>query len=45
MSYNFNINLGRIFVKWLEGSRTNICFNVLDRNVRNGYGDRIAFYW
>ena len=45
LSYNFNVNKGKIFVKWLEGSKTNICFNVLDRNVRNGYGDRIAFYW
>lgn len=45
LSYNFDINKGRIFVKWLEGSLTNVCFNVLDRNVRNGFGDKIAFYW
>lgn len=45
VSYNFNVDEGRIFVRWLEGSRTNICFNVLDRNVRNGLGERIAFYW
>lgn len=45
LSYNFDINKGRIFMKWFEGSLTNVCFNVLDRNVRNGFGDKIAFYW
>lgn len=45
MSYNFDINKGRVFIKFMEGAMTNVCFNVLDRNVRNGHGDKIAFYW
>ncbi|CAB3225418.1 unnamed protein product [Arctia plantaginis] len=45
MSYNFDINKGNIFVKFMEGAMTNVCFNVLDKNVRNGHGDKIAFYW
>lgn len=45
MSYNFNINEGKIFVKFMEGSITNVCFNVVDKHVRNGYGDKIAFHW
>ncbi|CAG4929373.1 unnamed protein product [Parnassius apollo] len=45
VSYNFDINKGNIFVKWMEGAVTNVCFNLLDRNVRNGYGDKIAYYW
>ncbi|KAJ8890748.1 hypothetical protein PR048_010257 [Dryococelus australis] len=44
-SYNFDITKGPIFIKWLEGATTNICYNLLDRNIRNGLGDKIAFYW
>lgn len=45
LSYNFDISKGDIFVKWMEGAVTNVCFNLLDRNVRNGHGDKIAYYW
>ncbi|XP_028162348.1 acetyl-coenzyme A synthetase [Ostrinia furnacalis] len=45
VSYNFDINKGKIFVKWMEGAVTNVCFNLLDRNVRNGHGEKIAYYW
>lgn len=45
VSYNFDTTKGNVFVKWLEGAVTNVCFNALDRNVRNGHGDKIAFYW
>lgn len=45
VSYNIDITKGKIFVKWLEGAVTNVCFNALDRNVRNGHGDKIAYYW
>lgn len=43
--YNFDVTKGPIFTKWLDGATTNISFNLLDRNVRNGNGDKIAFYW
>lgn len=45
LSYNFDINKGKIFVKCMEGAVTNVCFNLLDRIVRNGQGDKIAYYW
>lgn len=45
VSYNFDISKGDIFVKWMEGAITNVCFNLLDRNIRNGFGDKIAYYW
>lgn len=45
VSYNFDINKGKVFVKWMEGAMTNVCFNLLDRNVRNGHGEKIAYYW
>lgn len=45
LSYNFDISKGPISIKWMEGASTNVCFNLLDRNIKNGHGDKIAFYW
>ncbi|XP_055845640.1 acetyl-coenzyme A synthetase [Episyrphus balteatus] len=45
LQFNFNISKGPIFIKWMEGASTNICYNLLDRNVRNGLGETIAYYW
>lgn len=44
-SYNFDLDEGPISIKWMEGAKTNICYNLLDRNIQNGMGDKIAFYW
>lgn len=44
-TYNFDISQGPIFIKWLEGASTNICYNLLDKNVKNGNADTIAFHW
>lgn len=44
-TYNFDIRKGPIFTKWLEGATTNICYNLLDRNIRSGHGEKIAFFW
>ncbi len=43
--YNFDISKGRIFIKWCEGGQTNVCYNVLDRHVKEGRGNHIAFLW
>ena len=42
---NFDINDGPIEVKWMEGGVTNICYNVVDRIIQNGMGDRVAYIW
>ncbi|KFW63428.1 Acetyl-coenzyme A synthetase, cytoplasmic, partial [Pygoscelis adeliae] len=35
-----------IFIEWMKGATTNICYNLLDRNVNEKkLGDKIAFYW
>ncbi|XP_051175556.1 acetyl-coenzyme A synthetase [Leptopilina boulardi] len=44
-TYNFDLNKGDIFIKWMEGASTNLSFNLLDKNVKNGHGDKVAFYW
>lgn len=45
MEFNFDTRQGKVFIKWMEGAVTNISYNVLDRNVENGLGDNVAFYW
>lgn len=45
MNFNFDISKGPIHIKWMEGASTNICYNLLDRNIKNGHGDKIAFFW
>ncbi|KAM6925331.1 acetyl-coenzyme A synthetase, cytoplasmic isoform 1-T1 [Xenentodon cancila] len=45
-SYNFDVTKGEIFVKFMEGATTNICYNLLDRNVyEKNLADKIAFFW
>lgn len=45
MNFNFDISKGPIFIKWMEGASTNLCYNLLDRNIKNGHGDKVAFFW
>lgn len=45
VNFNFDSSKGPVEIKWLEGATTNICYNLLDRNVRCGNGDKIAYYW
>ncbi|WP_342265401.1 acetate--CoA ligase [Cardinium endosymbiont of Philonthus spinipes] len=45
LNYNFDLQKGPIFIKWMEGGLTNICYNLVDRHVQDGYGDKIAYYW
>ncbi|XP_076208432.1 acetyl-coenzyme A synthetase, cytoplasmic isoform X2 [Aptenodytes patagonicus] len=46
LKYNFDVSKGKIFIEWMKGATTNICYNLLDRNVNEKkLGDKIAFYW
>uniref|UniRef100_A0A8K9XFX7 Acetyl-coenzyme A synthetase n=1 Tax=Oncorhynchus mykiss TaxID=8022 RepID=A0A8K9XFX7_ONCMY len=46
LQYNFDVTKGNIYVKCMEGATTNMCYNVLDRNVKDkNLGERVAFYW
>lgn len=44
-SYNFDVTKGPIYTKWMSGASTNISFNLLDRHVKNGHADQVAYYW
>ncbi|XP_067928733.1 acetyl-coenzyme A synthetase, cytoplasmic-like [Watersipora subatra] len=45
LDFNFDVNNGPIYIKWMQGAVTNICFNSLDRHVQQGNGEKVAFYW
>uniref|UniRef100_A0A6I8SVD4 Acetyl-coenzyme A synthetase n=1 Tax=Xenopus tropicalis TaxID=8364 RepID=A0A6I8SVD4_XENTR len=46
LDYNFDINKGKIFVEFMKGAKTNVCYNILDRNVmEKNLGDKTAFFW
>ncbi|HET7095139.1 MAG TPA: AMP-binding protein, partial [Thermomicrobiales bacterium] len=33
------------FAKWFVGGKLNVSYNCLDRHVKAGRGDRVAYYW
>lgn len=41
---NFDLNKGPIFIEFMKGAKTNICYNALDR-VAQSNPDKVAFYW
>jgi acetyl-CoA synthetase len=43
--WNFDIRNGDVFVRFMQGARTNVAFNCLERNVARGIGAKVAFYW
>lgn len=46
LQYNFDVTKGNVFVKFMEGAKTNVCYNVLDRNVlERSFGHRVAYHW
>lgn len=46
LQYNFDVTKGTIYVKCMEGAKTNMCYNVLDRLVKErDLGERVAYYW
>uniref|UniRef100_A0A673BTN0 Acetyl-coenzyme A synthetase n=1 Tax=Sphaeramia orbicularis TaxID=375764 RepID=A0A673BTN0_9TELE len=50
LQYNFDVTKGSVYVKCMEGAKTNMCYNILDRHVRErnlaqGHrGDRVSIY-
>ncbi|KAL5112620.1 Acetyl-coenzyme A synthetase cytoplasmic [Taenia crassiceps] len=45
LSYNFDLKKGHIFIRWFSDGKTNLCYNCLDRHVKNGLGSKVAFLW
>ncbi|KAI6179922.1 Acetyl-coenzyme A synthetase 2-like, mitochondrial [Aphelenchoides besseyi] len=45
LEYNFDVRKGPIYTRFLAGSKTNISYNCLERAIRNGNGNKIAYKW
>ncbi|XP_048861411.1 acetyl-coenzyme A synthetase, cytoplasmic isoform X2 [Brienomyrus brachyistius] len=46
LDYNFDVTKGKVYVKFMDGATTNICYNLLDRNIHEKkLGDKVAFFW
>ncbi|KAE9547674.1 hypothetical protein FO519_009115 [Halicephalobus sp. NKZ332] len=45
LEFNFDPTKGDVFVKFMEGSITNMAYNCLERNIIRGLGNKIAYKW
>lgn len=45
VDYNIDVRKGPVYIRWMEGAKTNISYNLLDRNVERGLGATVAYYW
>uniref|UniRef100_UPI00358F1A3D acetyl-coenzyme A synthetase, cytoplasmic n=1 Tax=Myxine glutinosa TaxID=7769 RepID=UPI00358F1A3D len=46
MTSNLNPARGRVSVTCMAGATTNVCYNLLDHNIKeNRLGDKVAIYW
>lgn len=43
--YNLDVNNGPISISFMKGAQTNACYNLVDRIINLGLGNRIAYYW
>ncbi len=44
LEYNFDCTKGPVSIKWMQGAKTNLSYNCLDRHLEKN-GSRVAFYW
>ena len=33
------------YAKWFADGELNVSYNCLDRHIKNGYGDKVAYHW
>lgn len=45
ISYNFDVRKGKIFTEFFKGGQTNVCYNCLDKHIKEGRGDQTCFIW
>uniref|UniRef100_A0A1I7TFR3 Acetyl-coenzyme A synthetase n=1 Tax=Caenorhabditis tropicalis TaxID=1561998 RepID=A0A1I7TFR3_9PELO len=43
LEYNFDAKAGGVYCKFMDGAKTNISYNCLERNIKRGLGDKIAY--
>lgn len=45
LTYNIDVKKGPVFVKFMEKAKLNLSYNCLDKHVKEGRGDKVAFHW
>ncbi|KAL4003853.1 acetate--CoA ligase [Acanthocheilonema viteae] len=45
LEWNFDCRKGDVYIRFMEGARTNIAYNCLEQNINKGYGSRTALLW
>ncbi|XP_076341192.1 acetyl-coenzyme A synthetase, cytoplasmic-like isoform X2 [Tachypleus tridentatus] len=46
LTYNFDITKGPIKIEWMKGAKTNVCFNLLDKNIEKmNLVNTVAYHW
>ncbi|GMS81307.1 hypothetical protein PENTCL1PPCAC_3482, partial [Pristionchus entomophagus] len=45
LEWNFDIQKGAPFTRFMSGARTNIAYNCLEMNIERGLGDNVAYFW
>ncbi|WKX99448.1 hypothetical protein Q1695_014380 [Nippostrongylus brasiliensis] len=45
LEWNFDPKKGDVFCRFMDGAKTNISYNCLERNLERGLGDKIAYLW
>lgn len=45
LEWNFDNKKGPVYAKFMDGSKTNISYNCLERNIKRGYGNKVAYLW
>ncbi|GMS89581.1 hypothetical protein PENTCL1PPCAC_11756, partial [Pristionchus entomophagus] len=45
LEWNFDIRKGAPFTRFMSGAKTNVAYNCLERNIKRGLGDKVAFLW
>ncbi|KJH44216.1 acetate--CoA ligase [Dictyocaulus viviparus] len=45
LEWNFDAKKGNIFCRFMDGAKTNISYNCLERNIKRGLGKKVAYIW
>ncbi|WKX99450.1 hypothetical protein Q1695_014382 [Nippostrongylus brasiliensis] len=45
LEWNFDPKKGDVFCRFMDGAKTNISYNCLERNLERGLGDKVAYFW
>ncbi|VDM51892.1 unnamed protein product [Angiostrongylus costaricensis] len=45
LEWNFDAKKGDIFCRFMDGAKTNISYNCLERNIKRGFGSKVAYIW